>query len=350
MSSQFEKSMLKTLAKYSLLCGLLISIGSSQLCAGQQQGQQRQDQVTVQQDRVARRGQEEAANIIQFDGENAYKALKWVCDLGPRISGSEAMKQQQDGLEKYFEELGAEVVRQNFDVAHPVNRQRTTLTNLIVHFHPDREQRILICCHYDTRPYPDMDAYNPRGVFHGANDGASGVGLLVELGRHVINLPGDVGIDFVFFDAEEFIYDRQRDELFVGSTYFARDYAQRPPDYVYRRGVLVDMVGDASLEIYKEKNSLYHARDLTEQIWATAKELGIKEFKQRTRHTIRDDHLPLNEIAKIPTCDIIDFDFPTPRDRNKYWHTTNDIPENCSADSLAKVGTVLVHWLNEVVK
>lgn len=284
----------------------------------------------------------------EFDGENAYEVLKWACSLGPRVSGSEAMKNQQDALEEHFEKMGATVVRQSFEVPHPVNRVQTTLTNLIVHWHPEREQRVLICCHYDTRPYPDRDRINPRGRFIGANDGASGVGLLVELAKHVKDLPGDVGIDFVFFDAEEFVFDARRDPLFLGSTYFARDYVRRPPDYVYRRGVLVDMIGDAELQLYMEKNSLYHARELTHQIWGVARELGVKEFIARSRHKVRDDHLPLNEIAKIPTCNIIDFDYPTPRDKNAYWHTMQDTADKCSADSLAKVGKVLVHWLRKI--
>ncbi len=286
----------------------------------------------------------------EFNGETAYAVLKWVCELGPRISGTEAMNRQQLMLEEHFTKLGGIVKRQEFTVNHPVTHVATKLTNLIVEWHPDRDQRILICCHYDTRPFPDKDLHNPRGLFLGANDGASGVGLLYELGRHMKELNTDFGVDFVFFDAEEFIYDRNRDPLFVGSTFFARDYANRPPKYVYRRGVLVDMIGDKDLQIYYETNSLYHARELTVEIFEAARELGVKEFIPRNRHKIRDDHLPLNEIAKIPTTDIIDFDYPNPRSKNAYWHTTADVPENCSAESLEKVGKVILYWLRKQEK
>jgi len=282
-----------------------------------------------------------------FDGDRAYHVLRWACSLGPRISGSPAMQQQQDTLEEFFKKMGGKVTRQSFNYPHPVHRTPVELTNLIVEWHPERQDRILIACHYDTRPYPDRDKRNPRGRFLGANDGASGVGLLFELGRHVKELKGSIGIDFVFFDAEELVFAKGQ-PLFIGSTYFARDYVNNPPGHIYRRGVLVDMIGDAELQIYREKNSLKHARELTLEIWDAAEELDVDAFIQRARHSIRDDHIPLNEIAKIPTCNIIDFDYPNPRSQNAYWHTTQDTEDKCSPQSLEKVGRVLLHWLKKM--
>jgi hypothetical protein len=109
--------------------------------------------------------------------------------------------------------------------------------------------------------------------------------------------------------------------------------------------VLVDMIGDKDLEIYQEKNSLLAAPELTRSIWRVANELKVSEFVARPKHEIRDDHLPLNEIARIPTCDIIDFDYGP---RNSYWHTMKDVPSACSGASLAKVGRVLLAWLEAV--
>ena len=304
--------------------------------AGQQQGQQ-QDQV-----RSGHSAQDSTSSVSaqlssDFDGDRAYHVLRWACSLGPRVSGTNAMKTQQDTLEKFFTDMGGTVSRQTFMYRHPIHHTQVEMTNLIVEWHPERKDRILICCHYDTRPYPDRDRHNPRGRFIGANDGASGVGLLFELGRHVKQLGGDVGVDFVFFDAEEFVFQRG-DPLFVGSTYFSEQYVKHPPAHRYRRGVLVDMIGDANLQIYKEKNSLYHARELTTQIWTAARELGVSEFIDRARHKVRDDHEPLNQIARIPTCDIIDFDYPTPRSKNAYWHTTQDTEENCVGASCKAIG------------
>ncbi|MEC9092067.1 MAG: M28 family peptidase [Planctomycetota bacterium] len=285
---------------------------------------------------------------IPFDGKECYRVLKQVCELGPRITGSEAMLAQQELLIRHFESFGAKIVKQEFKVRHPLTGSDIKVVNLIVQWHPGQKKRLLLCCHYDTRPYPDKDLFNPRGKFLGANDGASGVALFYELGKHMSKLKCSYGIDFVFFDAEEFVYDRRRDPLFVGSEYFATDYIKNPPAHRYVSGVLVDMIGDAKLQIFYEKNSMQYAPILTRGIWNTAKKLGVKEFIPRQRHKVRDDHLPLNQIAKIPTTDLIDFDYPTVNARRSYWHTQDDTVDKCSALSFAKVGWVIHQWLQEV--
>lgn len=287
---------------------------------------------------------------IPFDGERAYQHLKALCAIGPRISGTKGMREQQELVTRHFESLGATVTRQEFDVRHPETGAATRLANLVVEFHPERKQRILLCAHYDTRPFPDEDPdpKKRRDPFLGANDGASGTALLMELGTHMEDFPGPLGIDVVLFDAEELVYDRRRDHYFIGSNYFAHDYDTDPPEHRYRCGVLLDMVGDKELQIYQEKNS-YYFRDvapIVRDIWATAAKLGVTEFIDKRRHEVQDDHLPLNNIARIPTCDIIDFDYPRPG--VNYWHTTKDVPENCSPLSLAKVGWVVHEWLKEL--
>jgi len=199
-------------------------------------------------------------------------------------------------------------------------------------------------------PLPSRDP-NPRlrqrGVFLGANDGASGTALLMELGRHLPALQTDYGIDFVFFDGEELVYEDPRDPYFLGSQWFARQYRDHPPEYRYQYGILLDMVGDAQLTIYQERNSMSwpDTRPLVEQLWATASRLGVKEFIPQVKYEVRDDHLPLHQIAGIPTCDVIDFWYP---DRTmRFWHTTQDTPGRCSASSLEKVGRVMLAWLRE---
>ncbi len=285
-----------------------------------------------------------------FDGKAAFETLKEVCAIGPRVSGSPGMRQQQELLKSHFESLGGQVYLQKFNVRHPENGNLVELANLGVRFHPERKQRLLVCCHYDTRPFPDQDKVNPRGKFIGANDGASGVALLHELGKHMPALEGKFGVDFMFFDAEEFVFVYRRDPMFLGSTFFANQYAagQWPANYTY--AVLVDMIGDKNLEIYYEGNSMEFAPRLTRSIWGVASRLGVKAFVPEERHKIRDDHLPLNSIARIRTCDIIDFDYPTAESKNAFWHTEQDIPENCSADSLTQVGWVMLEWLKEMEK
>ena len=289
-----------------------------------------------------------------FSGYRSYNYLKKICELGRRPSGSKGMLEQRRILIDHFRNLGGKVLEQKFERRHPETGENVKMSNLVIHWHPQRRDRILLCCHYDTRPYPDEDLRNRRGVFIGANDGASGVALLAELGHLMPNLKSHYGVDFVFFDAEEFIFDPQRDGdlYFVGSTYFAKWYKEEPPkNYRYCFGVLLDMVADKHLRIYQEKNSLRMAAPVVKSIWKKARQLKVSEFVQRSRHEISDDHLPLNQIAKIPTCDIIDFDYPKIGSRrNSYWHTTKDRPEACSGESLQKVGKVVFEWLKTVDK
>lgn len=295
-------------------------------------------------------GPEDLSRFLPFDGEKAYQHLKDICDLGPRISGSPAMQKQQQMIEDHLTKHGATVVKQSWEVRHPETGQPVTLTNLFGRFHPERTERILLCCHYDTRPYADEDPENPKAPFLGANDGASGAAALMELSRHLADLDTKYGIDVVFLDAEEFIFDKERDPFFLGSTYLAQRYRSADIDFRYKWGILLDMVGDKDLQIYQERNSLSwkDTRPLVIDVWRVANRLNIPEFVRRPRHTVNDDHVPLHDIGGIPIIDIIDFDYPSPGYGPKYWHTQQDVPENCSADSLAKVGKVVLTWLQEV--
>ncbi|MFV2066071.1 MAG: M28 family peptidase, partial [Pirellulales bacterium] len=279
------------------------------------------------------------------DGRRAYGYLKAICALGPRPSGSRGMRDQRSLVVKHFEKVGGEVDLQRFRAPDPRGGPAVAMANVICQWHPRRAKRIVLCAHYDTRPLPDRDP-NPirrrRGVFLGANDGASGVALLMELAHHMPHLDSRYGVDFVLFDGEEFVYD-ESDPYFLGSQWFARRYVRDPPSHRYRWGLLFDMVADADLQLFQERHSMEwpDTRPLVLDIWATAQRLGIREFIGRRKYSVRDDHLQLRNIAKIPTCDIIDFDYD-------YWHTEGDAPNKCSATSLAKVGRVVLEWLRTV--
>ena len=269
--------------------------------------------------------------------------LTRICGIGPRYSGSRGMTRQQQMIVKHFSKFDCEVKFQPLDAKHPTTGNPVRMNNIIISWHPKTKQRILLCCHYDTRPLPDRDRdplNRQRGRFLGANDGASGVALFMELAHHMADLKPTYGVDFVLFDGEELIYGEQG-EYFLGSKYFAEAYRDHPPNHQYVYGVLVDMIADRNLRIYMERNSEKFAPKLTKSIWQAARDLNIKEFVPKIKHEIRDDHLPLNEIARIPTCDIIDFDYP-------HWHTTRDVPSSCSGKSVAKVARVLLHWLQTV--
>ena len=282
----------------------------------------------------------------RYDPQRAMSYLRELCDLGPRPSGSEAMTRQIKLLESFFQERGASVSRQSFETRSPQDGSAVTMTNLIASWHVDRPKRFLFCAHYDTRPYPDRDLRNKRGIFIGANDGASGTAGLMELANQFDDLPSDVGVDLVLFDGEEFVWQERRDRYFIGSTYFAEQYKNEPPGVPYQAGVLFDMIGDKELKIYYEANSLRFAKTVARSFWKQAQQLGVQAFVMRSRHELRDDHLPLNQIGKIPTIDVIDFDYPRPGIGSpSYWHTQQDVPENCSGDSIAAVVWVAHQWL-----
>ncbi|MFO0902970.1 MAG: M28 family peptidase [Pirellulales bacterium] len=280
------------------------------------------------------------------DAKRSFRYLQAVCDIGPRPAGSDGMKAQQKLLTAHFEKLGGRVRLQPFTGRHPLDGTQVAMANLIVELHPDRPNRIMLCAHYDTRPFPDRDPRRPRGRFIGANDGGSGVAVLMELAHHLPQLESPYGIDLVLFDAEELVFEDRQGTYFLGSEHFARDYAANPPAHRYAAAVLLDMVGDAQLQLFQERNSVSwpDSRPLVEEIWGVAKELGVTEFIARPKHEIRDDHLALHDIARIPAIDIIDFDYPRSSSAS-YWHTEADTPDKCSGESLAKVGAVLLEWL-----
>lgn len=291
-----------------------------------------------------------------LDAERTMRYLEQICDIGPRPSGSEGMRRQIVLMDQHFkplvEEVGGVVEHQTFRAPNPLGGPKVRMTNFIVRFRPEAKERILLCAHYDTRPLPDQDP-NPlarrRGTFIGANDGGSGTAVLMELAHHMpallSQLDANLGVDFALFDGEELVYVERRDPYFLGSTWFATKYRRHRKEYEYRWGVLLDMVGDKDLALYQEKYSVSwkETRPLVNQIWATAGKMGVEEFVPRTKRLptagwIRDDHLPLRNKGKIPTCDIIDIDYP-------FWHTEQDVPANCSGESMARVGWVVLEWL-----
>ena len=194
---------------------------------------------------------------IPFDGARAYDYLKQLCAIGPRRSGSPGMEAQQKLLAEHFKKLGGQVEFQRFRVRHPQDDSWVPMANIIVRWNPENANRILLCAHYDTLPFPMHDPENPHGTFVGANDNASGVAILMELAHDMPKLKSKYGVDFLLLDGEEFIFSEQ-DRFFLGSEYFAREYVEEAAArYRYRWGVLLDMVGDADLQIYEERNSVW---------------------------------------------------------------------------------------------
>jgi hypothetical protein len=300
-------------------------------------------ETTFATDREEGNGAEAAA----FDGERAMRYLKAVCKIGPRVSATPGMKKQQELLIKHFKKYKAAITRQNFTIRPNGRGKPVQMTNLIVSWHPQRKRRVLLCSHYDTRPIADQEPNrkNWHKPFLSANDGGSGVAVLMELARHMKKLKTQVGVDFVFFDAEEYIFSHNAgtERYCLGSKHFALTYQKSRPNYRYVAGVLLDMVGGKDAKFPVEANSVFLAGAVVRQLWGIAAELKCAAFVNRAGNEVIDDHLPLNR-AGIPTADIIQWD-PF---LYKHWHRLSDRPDNCSADSLEQVGKVLSVWLQRV--
>ena len=257
-----------------------------------------------------------------FDGSRAYTDVQTQVDFGPRTPGSVGHAQVREWMRAELESAGWTVE------VHESNRMGHPIYNIIAK-QSDEAPQIILGAHYDTRFFADHDPDPAKQTepVPGANDGASGVAILLELAR---TLPEDIVPTWlVFFDTED---NGRIDEWdwILGSRAFVEEIEIDP-----RAVVIVDMIGDKDLNIYLERNS---DKALRAEIWDTAASLGYQSaFINSEKHSMLDDHTPFLE-AGIPAVDIIDFDY-------EYWHTTQDTPDKVSAESLMMVGNTLWHWL-----
>jgi len=279
-----------------------------------------------------------------FDAQRAMRYLKKVCEIGPRISGTPGMKKQQELLQKHFEACGGKVEFQRFTARQRSRREPVGMANMIVSWQSDRARRVILCSHYDTRPIADQEKDRRKWTdpFLSANDGGSGVALLMELANRMNGLKTQVGVDFVLFDGEEYIYDprEEGDRYFIGSEHFAQEYKKSRPKHRYVAAVLLDMIAGKSAHFPVERNSWLSAASLVQDLWKIAEEEKCTAFQDEFGPEVRDDHLALNG-ARIPAVDIIDMSYA-------HWHRLSDTPANCSADSITQVARVLLTWLARV--
>ena len=277
-----------------------------------------------------------------FDGDRALAYLIKLCDLGPRISGSDAMKQQQDLLEAHFTKHGATVAFQKFDGRQPSQAKAVGMANMVISWHPESKTRVILCGHYDTRPIADQERNTRdwRKPFLSANDGTSTVAWMMELAHQMKDLKTAVGVDFVIFDGEEWINDVNRDRFFLGSQHFGAEYKKAKGVPKYQAAINLDLFAGPGATYPIEQNSKFFAGELVEDFWKVAADLGEKAFRNEDGPQVQDDHIALN-AAGIPCIDIIDFDYP-------HWHKLTDVPSNCSAESMATVAKVVVAWLQKV--
>jgi glutaminyl-peptide cyclotransferase len=265
-----------------------------------------------------------SVNESSFSGQAAMSFVESQMALGPRIPGSDAHHAAEVLIRTTLAQFGWSVTIQDFGY------RNVALANIIATRAEPASTDIMLAAHYDTRPHADQQ---PQGALAppvpGANDGASGVAILLEIAQVLQARPAGCGVRLAFVDGED-SGELSGWEWIVGSSYLA-GHMEIPPAGV----VVVDMVGDANLNIYREVNS---DRALTDAIWKAAARLGMTGFIDQPKYSMLDDHTPFLR-AGIPAVDIIDFDYP-------YWHTTQDTTDKLSAESLQQVGQTLVSWLS----
>ncbi len=269
-----------------------------------------------------------------FDSKNAFSMLTKQTDFGPRNPNSQGHKNCAAFLIAEMKKYADTVVTQNF--TYNGYDEQLSLTNIFSSFNPSSSKRILLLAHWDTRPRAEMDKNpaNRNKPIIGANDGASGVAVLLELARVLKNSSLKIGVDILFTDGEDYGKENDLERYFLGAKHFAKT---KPSTYTPQYGILLDMVGDKDLQLPMEGNSLMYAPAIVDKVWSIAEQIGVTEFVKIPGNAIADDHLALNEVG-IPTIDIIDFTYP-------YWHTAEDTPDKCSPESLEAVGKVLVHLI-----
>ncbi len=284
-----------------------------------------------------------AINIPAFSADSAFKRICEQCDFGARVPNSAAHVNCAKYLGDKLAEYGAEVEIQTFS-ATAFDGKVLAGKNVIGCFSPEKGRRIILFSHWDSRPFCDQDEPQYRDIpVMGANDGASGVGVILEIARLINLQKPNVGVDIVFLDAEDYgdATGESSDSWCLGSQYWGRHphYKKKP---IY--GILLDMVGGEHPYFGIDAATAQYAGNEAGKVWSIANSLGYREyFQPRTTSRLIDDHVYINQFTGIPTIDIIDFNpnkgFPD------VWHTHNDTPENISKSTLDMVGKTLIQLI-----
>ena len=269
-----------------------------------------------------------------YDSELAFSFLEKQCEFGPRPPGSDAHEAMGKWLVGVLQGYADEVSVQQFTALNTEGGE-VVLSNVIASFRLDARERVLFGAHWDTRwiAERDPDEGNRGRPILGANDGASGVAVLLGLAAMMSDRSPAVGVDLVFFDGEDGGNGGGFDSFCVGSTFFAG----RMGDYAPIYAVVVDMIGDSDLTIPVEPNSMSACPSVVRTVWDAAERVGAASFTEESGAAMFDDHIPLIR-AGVPSALIIDFDYV-------YWHTVEDTPDKCSPESLGEVGSVLAELI-----
>ena len=293
-----------------------------------------------------------------FSADSAYLFCQQQCEFGPRTMNSEAHERCGQWIAKKFEQYGMRVTEQRATLKG-FDGTPLLSNNIIASYRPEQQDRILLCAHWDSRPWADNDPNpdNHRKPVMAANDGASGVAVMLEVARLLAEgtdlitteqqpaYPIQVGVDFVCFDAEDWGDDGHSDSWALGAQHWAKIPHQA--GYKARFGILLDMVGGQGARFYREAYSRYYAQDVVDRVWRAAEIAGYSSyFPKEDGGMITDDHGPVNEVAKIPCIDIIPY-YPECEESSfgPTWHTVSDDMQHIDKATLRAVGQTLIQVL-----
>ena len=294
---------------------------------------------------------ETAVQVPSFNADSAYLYVKQQTDFGPRTPGSRAHDLCGDYLAARLEAFGAKVYNQRADLT-AYDGRTLKARNIIGAYKPESKRRVMLCAHWDSRPWADNDP--DKSKHHtpilGANDGASGVGVLLEIARQLQQQAPAIGIDIIFFDMEDCGTPQFAETLAddshtwcLGSQYWSR--TPHVEGYNARYGILLDMVGARGSTFLKEGVSMQYAPQIVKKVWKTARKLGFEAyFVDENGGYVNDDHGPVNEIARIPCIDIINCDLNAELSSfGNFWHTEDDNMDIIDRATLQAVGQTVLH-------
>jgi hypothetical protein len=297
---------------------------------------------TLEQESVSKESAKQYEGIL-ISPDSVFKHIESQLSYGPRNPGSKGHAETMKYLLNYFSNTADTAFLQRF--SSTVYGKTYDMANIIASFSPEKSDRILLCAHWDTRPFADEDKNQLQRTnpILGANDGASGVAVLMEIANVLSKQKPDIGIDIILFDGEDLGLSGDLDGFFQGSRYLAVHYPLPKPRY----GILLDLVGDKQAEFRYEPISRQAHTVLVDGIWNIAKKSGSPYFIHEIGNSVSDDHVILNQHG-IKTINIIDVNLVgniDPNPRRQYWHTSQDTIDNISSQTLADIGTVLLDFL-----
>lgn len=287
----------------------------------------------------------EEVSMPDFNADSAYHFVQAQVDFGPRVPNTSAHQATADYLKETFRKYGAEVQTQAFE-AQAFDGTSLALQNIIASYNPQQSKRILLAAHWDSRPFADKDQERTQEPIDGANDGASGVGILLELARIFQQQAPEVGVDMILFDGEDYgepqNYPQSQESSSqvwwcLGSQHWSEN--KHETNYMAYYGILLDMVGAEGAQFYREGVSMRAAPSIVKKVWAQAQSLGHgRHFVYQNSPEIVDDHIYVNYNAKIPMIDIIEYAPGTEAYFPAYHHTHDDNMELISKETLKAVG------------